>query len=230
MERIDLYIDSTFIPQLEAFKRCFLEKVLPSFDGLKEEAEKMAEEEFERLSKSPGSSYTDPVDLAEKAYEKSIDYYIVMTNMRYGIIGLFIVGLYHLFEQHLFLFYKKVILKPHEEDKIKSNPGFPSLKKCFKEKDIDLESLGSYEQIDTLRLICNVIKHAEGGSVDKLRKRKPEYFNPPEVPKIFESLKGIKISPVMPLSGEDLKIPIKDFVEYCDAVVNFWQELKVVIS
>ncbi|WP_027364123.1 hypothetical protein [Desulfotruncus alcoholivorax] len=54
---------------------------------------------------------------------------------------------------------------------------FNEVKECFKfHNNYDIESMKCWEKIKELRLLVNVIKHAEGKSADRLRKIRPDYF------------------------------------------------------
>lgn len=220
------YINAVFIPQIDAFENCLINKVLVSFDNIAEESEKMAEKEYDRLGNMPAGDidFMDMSEVAEKALDKAITYYSTMNKMKDGIIALFTSGLYHLFEQQIFAFYRKAILPPDERNNI-SLLNWSELKERFKDKGLNLDTLKSFERIEILQLISNVIKHAEGKSAKKLRKYKPAYF------KRDGSILGlgkpfyIYINPLQPLAGEDVKIPLDDFLQYCEDVKGYWQEL-----
>lgn len=69
-----------------------------------------------------------------------------------------------------------------------------------------------------LRALVNVIKHAEGDSEQKLRKMRLDYF---------EHDMGIKKYDLLSLhhSTATLQIKDKDFSDYFNALVAFWNEL-----
>ena len=221
------YFESIFIRQIDTLKTCLIDKTLLSFDTLEEEAEKIAEEEYERLSSMPAGpdDFIDPAYLAEKAQDKAIDYYITMSNMKDGLIGLFTSGLYHLFEQQMFLFYNKAMLK-HDETEARISPSeWKKLKTRFADEGIDLDSFKSFPKINVLRLISNVIKHAEGLSADELKKYKPDYFMPSSDVLKLKVPSYVEIPVELPLAGESLKVPLQDFKKYCKDVKDFWREL-----
>lgn len=216
----DRYFSVIFIQKINAFQN-ILGRVLTSFDNLGEEAKKIAEEESALLFEMPADpdGSIDLASLADMAQNVAIDYYVTMSNMKHGLIGLFTSGLFHLFEQQIFLFYNKGILKYGEKKAIISPQEWEKLKNRLKDERIDLESFESFNRIKILQLVANVIKHGEGHSADKLKGLKPDYFNP------LDSLFHLQIEAEMPLAGGDIKIPIEDFDQYCEDVKTFWGEL-----
>lgn len=218
------HIHSVFIPQIDAFNKCVNDKVLPAFANIDREAEELEQELYERLLNMPANdNNADINDIAESAQSRAIDYYCTMEGMKKGIICLFTSGLYHLFEQQLFFFYRKEILSPQEENEISLMTG-KELNKRLKAKGLDIKSFKSFSKIDIIRLINDVVKHAEGSASRQLRERKPEYF------RVEGNLFGLgKSFPVniqifQPLIGKDLTIPLDDFNEYCVQIKEFWNE------
>ena len=164
-------------------------------------------------------------DLAEMAQEQAIDYYRIMSNMKHGLIGLFTLGLFHLFEQQIFLFYNRAILKYGEERARISLGEWEKLKSRLKDEGTDLNSLELFRKIEILRFVANVMKHAEGWSADKLKEIKPDYFKPDKGILSLEIPSCVEIEVELPLTGEDIKIPLDDFNQYCEDVKAFWREL-----
>jgi hypothetical protein len=223
----DYYFSQIFVQQINALQFCLNSRTLASFDNLEEESSKIAKEEFARLGERPAGQddFTDPADLAEMAQEKAIDYYITMSNMKHALIGLFTSGLFHLFEQQIFLFYNRAILEYGEKKATISNVEWKKLKRRLKAKGTDLDSLEFFQKIEILRLVANVIKHAEGRSADKLKGFEPDYFKPDKGILPLEIPSYVEIEVELPLTGEDIKIPLADFNQYCEDVKAFWGEL-----
>ncbi len=220
------YFHDIFIPQINALRSSLVERTLPSFDKLDEEANRIASDEYERLGSMPADedSMTDMADLAEAAQEKAINYYIMMFQMKQGLVGLFAVGLYHLFEQQLFNFYN-IAFRDRNDGLIIGSDGWKELKSKIQAEIIDLDVFEPYIKLELLRLICNVIKHAEGKAADKLKKLKPEYFMPGKYDINLYVPDDVVIPAELPLAGNDLTIPVDDFTQYCEDVKSFWEML-----
>src|SRR5206468_4809085 len=98
-----------YIPQIDAFADCLSVRVLPAFANIDKEGEQIAEEAYRGLL----SGYDDEPDfasLAELAQDRAITYYETMYGLVQGIVNMFAVGLWHLFEQQLAGFVRRAIL------------------------------------------------------------------------------------------------------------------------
>ena len=95
-----------YVPAIEGFRTGALEKVVPAFSGIEEEAYAAAEAEFERLGSMPAGSM-DIGDVAESAFDLGIEYYETMWGVQQGMLNLIAVGLHHLFEQQKLYFLRR---------------------------------------------------------------------------------------------------------------------------
>ncbi|KON10978.1 hypothetical protein FDF50_11995 [Clostridium botulinum] len=99
---------------------------------------------------------------------------------------------------------------------------FKEVKECFKIHNQNLESLNCWYKIKELRLIVNVLKHAEGDSAEKLRKMRPNLFEWPQ----DYNIKGDKLEfHYTTLLEETINISNEDFLRYHDTLIEFWNEL-----
>jgi hypothetical protein len=194
---------------------------------LEDEAREIEEEENERLSTLSGPD-DDGLVVAEKAFEAGLDHYVRLRNMRQGIINMFCTGLYHLFEQLLFNFYRLEILGISTE--VEGNLSINRVKQVFLEmKGLNIGSIGDWPLIDELRLIANTVKHADGDSSRSLKERKPDLFVNPALAG-FPTLRREPGPVIKPMFGEDLYVKLEDFSLYVEAVKRFWLELADLIE
>lgn len=142
------------------------------------------------------------------------------------IRALYIVGIFHIFEQHMIdSFYQlgrqslenSLTEKNEEKNKneekkiIDLNDLIDMFRKAW---SIDLDKLESWSKINELRWVSNCVKHGEGPSCEKLKKVKPDWFKHPHTGEIE-------------LAGFDLEIP-PDFLEQAiKDVKNFLENLQV---
>lgn len=90
---------------------------------------------------------------------------------------------------------------------------FTDVIKKFQEYGFVFEEISSWEKIVELRLLVNVIKHADGQSKDKLQKIREDYF--------YDKNKMINNA----INDMKLNIRAKDFFEYATAIVNFINDM-----
>ena len=218
-----------FIPGIEALAECLGRRILPSFANLKEEADRVEQEEYERWGASAGLEF-DPSQAAEAAREAALSHYQIMKGVEQGVLNMFAAMCYHLFEQQLLLFHRRELLRPEEEN---SAPllKLGEVKRRLVEHGIDITRFSVWAKIDELHLVANVVKHAEGGSADTLRARNSELFIRPDP--VIRSIFGHRIEPsgwlYQPLMGEDFYVTLEIFQSYTKAVTDFWEELATVL-
>ena len=69
------------IRELQGFRAGALEKVVPAFEGIAEDAERAAEEEYERLGSMPYGNRIDMSDVADMAKDHGITVYETMSGL-----------------------------------------------------------------------------------------------------------------------------------------------------
>ena len=225
------YFREVFIPQVRVFTSFVVDRVLPLFAKAQEEANEVAKREWERLLQLPGDENTDPAGLAERAFDAGLAYYEAMQGVKQALLNLTAVGIYHLFEQQLFLVYRRALLSLSEEHEA-SPVSLKDVKTRLKEGPyrIDVEEYSRWATIDELRLLSNTVKHGAGPSARNLGLLRPDLFmphndadNPRNV--ALEVLSGQCVPPSQPLAGTDLYVTQEDVTRYADAVEGFWQWL-----
>lgn len=219
------YFREEHIPTIEALEQVSEEKLLPSFDNLKAEAEEVSNKSYEELGNRPGDGNVDMADLAEIAQDKGVSYYITMRGIEQGVINIMTAGLHHLFEQQLLAFHREELLEPQDKNQLKFI-NLEKAKELLKEKtSIDLEEFTSWEVVNELRLVANAVKHADGSAVNQLKTIRPKLFKSPN-DIISEHWPNSPPGPVyLPIAGEDLYVMLDDFKRYADAMKILWKEL-----
>jgi len=222
------YIDSYYIPYVQSFAQALPERILLNFGELSDEAETICEKEWQKLN---SSSY-DEETRSELAMDKSVSWLNNMQSVKQSLINLHAVGLSHIFEQQL---YDIRITSQFDSSNKKDNRSAEENKKLrhanfkvdkdilFEHGKIDITSLSGWETITELRDVCNVIKHAEGRSGDKLKESHPDLFEDPalsQFPKISFGSKKVIVR--QPLSGDSIFLKEDDIQKYAIAIEKFW--------
>jgi len=198
-------------------------RLLPTFDSIESEAEKVTEQEWDKLCSSCSSPDIDPSDLAEKARDAGVDYYMLLSGVKQALLNVSVTTLYHLLEQQILFFLRREILYPSEENIIDLIKITVFKERCLRH-DIDVEQFSSWPSINEMRLVANTVKHAEGKSAFELRKINPDLFTNPILKKYEVGPPGNYRRLYSPLAGEDLYITVKDLKKYRDSIVKFWDE------
>jgi hypothetical protein len=141
--------------------------------------------------------------------------------------NLFTAGVFHLFEQQV-----GTLL----EDWTGKRPKFPfeelgklSIKDAAG-SSVDLSSAQMWSKLDELRLVANVVKHAEGDSANKLRAVNGAHFKLP-------SVRGTDLDKFFgnrmlgePLTGEGLYITKDDYDAFVVVVIDYWKWLAGIVG
>ena len=101
------YFSEIFVVETDLFRER-MSCSLPTEEEMSSKAKRAEDEKMARLVAA--FQYRDDVDeseLADTAFQHGVAIYSSMGHLRQGLINLFAVGLFHLFEQHLFLFYRR---------------------------------------------------------------------------------------------------------------------------
>jgi hypothetical protein len=216
-----------FLPDIDAFARCLTKRLLPTFESVGEEADRVEQEAWDRPSYSED---TDPADLAEQARNEAITFVQMMESIRQGLINMFAASLWHALEQKLLLLHRRELLDREE----RGNPKLWSLdeiKKRFKAAGVDIETFSSWSCVDELRLLANTVKHADGYSCEELKARHPDLFVPPtslgHMMAVDEVLRDAYLTrPVFePILGESVYVTQEQFEGYAKAVQAFLEDL-----
>jgi len=219
------YFRNVFVPHLERILQVLELRLLPTFDGLEEEATAIQEKTYQELvSMLFNPDEVDESMLAESAFDAGHSHYSGMLAVRQSLINSFVPMLYHTWEQQLLAFHRKEILHPNEEHE-NAFLRLSVMRRRLATKGVDVTKLPSWSNIDQLRLVANTVKHADGESADSLKALRPEFFdhhraNGSTVPSPFQYIPNV----YQPMSGEDLYLTLADIQSYGSSTVAFWEE------
>ncbi len=218
------YLRRIVIPEVVVLRETVLDRALPSFDNIDDEAERAGEEALERLGRHFHPD-DDPADYYEAARDESILYYDLRRSARQAVLNLFAVALHHLLEQKLlFLLRKELLPKEHENDHALLRGS--NIVKAFGAQGLDLKDFPEWSKIEELRHVANATKHADGAATESLWKVRPDLFLPDALKNDPSSPLGkIKTAVHAPLSGEDLFVSPLDLGDYFDQVDAFLNRL-----
>jgi hypothetical protein len=93
------YFIFEYLKEVDRYAALFRDRVARAFDGLENEAKRIEEDEYSRLSASFDPDHGDRPYGAEKAYFAGVEYYLTTDAVRHGVYNLLIAGLFHLLEQ-----------------------------------------------------------------------------------------------------------------------------------
>lgn len=160
------------------------------------------EEYVDKMFSDYNEEFKEIEDCTNEVYGKAL-MVLNLIEIQYRLELTFLCLVCQMFEQFLI----DIIV-----DRLKLDKGlyFEDVKFKFNEYGFDCESINSWKKIEELRLLVNVIKHADGKSREKLQKIKPNYFYCDPKDMIKNTINDMK-----------LNIETKDFFSYCTAIIEF---------
>lgn len=209
----EYFIDSHNFYVEQAQKR-----LISQFDDLNKEAEEYGEKWLEEKSKYFDPEQHDEGEFYEAAYERSIEYGILLSEMRDQTIFSVIAGMYHQWDKQLREWMvqearhwgrENVYYKIWKVDVSKIFDLFVSM-------GWSVRSEGFFYKLDACRLIVNIYKHGNGDSVYQLKKKYPEYFHDYVSQDFYRS--GLFDHNAINLKDEYLK-------EFSDSILEFWRKV-----
>ena len=226
-----LLIQLKFIPLIDLFAKKVKGKIVPSFDSIDKESELIVTEQYERLISSINSYEDfDEASVAESALDKGVDYLCTAENIKQGVLNLFVVSLYHIFEQQFFEIYRVSSMTVYRENDIPLRLNC-AIRFIRYETNIDVKKLPSWSKIKELKLLANAVKHGDGGSCEALKKVRPDFLIRPADKKLYMkadmdcSSRKPDLPVIGPLAGQGIYVEQDDFDLYASEVKNFWSQL-----
>jgi hypothetical protein len=211
-----------FQSQISSFVEIYSQKLLPVFQDMEKEADKCAHDFYDDYMNQPSyDDSVDPASIAEEARDIGIERYCFLKLGRYHVTAAWHAMLYEFWEQQIrsFLF--------REISKDKPTGGFKKfcdklekIKTQLELHNVDIENCLCWHKIDELRLLCNVIKHSDGTSLDCLRKKKSGLLKKGSVVEV-EVIDLYRTS----LLEETLNIDETTLQDYKDALLSFWERI-----
>ncbi len=205
---------------IKSFKQIFNDKLFINFANIEAEAEKFTNEYYDKSGSIPGDGSIDMADIAEISLKNGIIFYSELSLVKYEFTAISISSIYHLWEQQTRKFLFDELSHDHNISFTEfCSRGMHDFKEYFTFHNVNIELLHSWELLDELRLLSNVIKHGDGDSAKKLFKRNKNLLKQGEF-KI-----GPKLTLDTTLLEETLNLNQDLFNKYADNIVDFWDEL-----
>jgi hypothetical protein len=166
----------------------------------------------------PAGDDVDPGDVTDEAQQRSLAFYFTMAAMHTTVLNLFTAGLWHLFEQQAGVVNRELTRQQgagwfHGIGRLVASAA-----------GIDIQTAPSFAKLTELRLVANVVKHAEGDSAARLRAVNPDYFREPLLRHpAFRDILTFEKPVQTPLTGEDLYVTKADYDLCLRVAIDFWR-------
>ena len=195
-------------------------RVLNNFDNMEEEADRVAQEVYDRI----GSTYSDgDVDMsvaADTAMEHGLGFYLLLSEMKSQTMLGAVASLYHQWDKTLRGFMERELSHTYDRDEVTKCIWPSNIEELFnllEEFGWPLRQAQWYPPIKACHLIVNVYKHGKGRSLDELAQNYPQYLKG-----LFENTTETSLP--RPPDHEDLEVTDEEFDHIAAALRQFWVE------
>jgi hypothetical protein len=230
--KAQLYLDGTvrnlMKSPIELYAETYTKKIIPLFSKIEQESKDIENKTYKELSASFDPDIHCESEFIDEALGAGQEYYAGMVLMQYNMKLMCISTLYQFWEQQVrrFIFEESSPRFIHKKGnsidfKYFCSRGINDIKQNFKKFNQDLEKLTSWNKINELRLLANVIKHGDGYSATHLSRIRPDFFKYDDENYSSNRLDVYKTT----LNDIVLNIADSEFLDYCKAIILFWDEL-----
>jgi hypothetical protein len=197
------------------------ERVLSRFQDIEAEAKAHADIEYEHFASLPAPDDIDMSDLAEAAYDRGLQFYFLLHDLKKQMALGALAGMYHQWEKELREFIERELANDMRRDRaaeIAWGPPVPEVFNILEQFKWNFRRSVFFLPIDACRLIVNVYKHGKGPSLEKLAASYPGYLSDP----VPLDQRGSAFTEL--LDHEWLSISEVQFDEIAAAIRQFWEE------
>jgi hypothetical protein len=196
-------------------------RLLSQFGDISGEADKFADEWLSKTAHYFDPDLHDPEDSYEQAYDESITFYGLLTDMHDQTRLSVIAGMYHEWDKQLRDWLSLEIRKSFAGEETRAAiwgqpfSGIFDMLECF---DWKVRAQPYFAQLDICRLVVNVYKHGLGKALAELKKDHPQFL---------EDFFRNSDNPVWDhcLNPTPLKITDAHLSAFSDAIIAFWNDV-----
>jgi hypothetical protein len=200
------------------------QRLLSQFDGIEADAEEAVVEYKKKNIVQFDADYHNPSGFHEAAREHGYEFYRLLSEMLVQTQLSVVAGMFHNWDKQLRIWLIREIQFRHKGETVSKkiwSANFGQIAELLEGIGLS-DSNGSYlGTLDACRLVVNVYKHGDGGSLSDLKQKYPEYLVDPL--KYYPGELAAILSEGRELDHTHLHVSGGQFQAFCDAIVAFWQ-------
>lgn len=217
--------------QLIAENRFYLEqarkRLLSQFENMEAEAEKAAEEHFQKLAIHFNPDAHDPSEFYGSAYARGIEFYQLLSELRETTRLSIAAGMYHLWDKSLRDWIVGEMRHWHGGEHATREVwkvDFQKMVDFLAAIGFDVSALPCHATLNAMRLVVNVFKHGNGSSLNDLGQSFPEFLTDPLGVEIeFELSERF-------IDYTKLRVSERHLDQFSEAIVEFWSAVPAAIN
>ena len=194
-------------------------RLLSQFENMEAEADQYSEDWLEQQAEDFDPDHDDPSRYYEQAHDASIDFYLMLENLRKNTRLSLVAGMFHEWDKQLRDWTTNEVRHWSNGDEVKKaiwRAPFECLIDLFEGLGWRIRSKGYFGSLNRCRLVVNAYKHGDGVALDEIRKSHPEFLKT----SLDDDLKFLQYA-----SHENLKIEDAHIDEFSSAIIEFWNDV-----
>ena len=140
-------------------------RVLGNFDNMEEEANRVAEDVYDRIGSEYSDGNSDMANVAETAEEHGVEFYLLLSDMKTRTTLAALASLNHQWEKDFRDFMERELSRVYDRNQITKAVWGSSIDKLFdalEESGWSIRQAQWFKLLNACRLIVNVFKHGKG--------------------------------------------------------------------
>jgi hypothetical protein len=194
-------------------------RVLSNFSEMEKEADRVSQEVYERIgSMSSSDGNWDMSAVAEVAYERGADFYMLLSDLKTQTTLGALASLFHQWDKDFRSFMEREMAHSFgrvEVEKYCRQPNIGALFDALEKCGWPLRQARWFPLVNACRLIVNVYKHGKGKSLNKLAKDYPQYLKG-----MFDNHGANSCLNLQDYGN--LSVTEEEFDQIADALRSFW--------
>ncbi|OYU30956.1 MAG: hypothetical protein CFE39_10675 [Comamonadaceae bacterium PBBC2] len=197
-------------------------RLLSQFANIEAEADRATEEHLANKSIHFNPDRSDPSADYEEAYDKGIEFYQLLSDMRDNTQLSVIAGMFHQWDKRLRDWIIREMRHWHHGKNAADaiwKADVPAILDFLGAFGFNVKAFPFYGRLDAMRLVVNVFKHGNGPSFDELRTSFPEFIlNPLGAEDNCQFL-------LQYLDHTNIKGSAAELDQFSQAILNFWKAI-----
>ncbi|MBE0483534.1 MAG: hypothetical protein IBX52_08550 [Bacterioplanes sp.] len=197
-------------------------RLLSQFDNISDEADKAANDYWEKRGETFNPDFDDPCSIAEAAFATGGEYYCLLTEMHDSTRLSVVAGMYHQWDKKL----REWLVRESRHFGGRSAVAEVFWRKPFNDIIALLDGLGwdvsekpTFNSLKACDLVVNVYKHGEGRSLNELKQEFPQFLPDPLGEHAFDRADSSWIN------HTHLRVSDAQLQSFSDAIIEFWRNI-----
>jgi hypothetical protein len=195
-------------------------RLLSQFNDIDREADAAGERWLEDQAPYFDPDRDDPGSAYENAYDHSIEFYRLLSEMRDQTRLSIIAGMFHEWDKKLRSWLVKEIRHWHDGEEVLKktwSANFDEIAELLDATGLAKQNTDYMRKLSTYRYVINVYKHGDGSAFETLKANHPEFLRKSPIDEILPEFTW--------MDHTDLTATDQQLDELSDTIIEFWKSI-----